>query len=469
MKTITHSKSSSKGKTSQFRPIPTPMPRTMPKSMSHKVGSAPKHPEQPPHSGAMESLISHNEDLMSRLKVTLRRVSLLEEKLNQSEKAEKKITFHYKNLKDQILILKEKERRLRNRKEISESHFHSLSEKVRMLEVEYARLYTSTQKKRISFMETIDGLSHQVKRLTKGKTKLSLVAHKLRKSLQENQGVIEALKRDLGLVRSQLEESTNYIQKQGERFKSEREAYERDFEEDIRKIREELAEANKKAEQFDEVYDENVKTQNQLVFLQRKYKESRDEFHEEALKLQEGLAHYRSQAKSQSLTIQNYKSEIEEKDHLIAKLKGEASQLKDQFESVQCLWRDNQGHIEKQNQKNESLQKLNQQISTQLNRYRQDLKELRNQLESERQESSQKIQHLKTYLQTAQSFATESPLPEGSPGGASETGEGALTNESTDAKSEAIHKAFSPSQIASSLHGPLSEEPPSPESRPDFL
>ena len=93
---------------------------------------------------------------------------------------------------------------------------------------------------------------------------------------------------------------------------------------------------------------------------------------------------------------------MEEKDHKISELKNEINTLKDQLESVQCLWRDNQEQVEKQTQKSESLQKLNQQISTQLNRYRQELTEMRNNFESERHQSADKFREMKAHIQATQ-------------------------------------------------------------------
>ena len=381
----------------------------VPPTITKGINSSPPAPKAP-YSGAMESLISHNEDLMSRLKVVLRRVSALEEQLNQSEKIEKKRSFHYKNLKDQVLVLKEKEKRLRNRKEISESHFHSLNEKVRMLEVEYARLYTSSQKKKITFMNTINDLSRQVMRLKKGRSKLSTVAHVLRKSFQNSQDEVSNLKERINIIQTKLTDSTNYIQEQAQKFKESQTRNEDEQQRELNALNKELTEAKKRANQFNEAYDENVRIQNQLIFLRRKRDDSRNEFNIEISKAQKSLAHYRSQAKSQALTIKNYSSEVEETNNLIAELKEERDNLKDQFESVQCLWKDNQENLEKQFQKNEALQKLNQQISTQLNRYRQDLKDLRHKFEAEKQESSQELQKMKAYLTAIQSFSTNPPL-----------------------------------------------------------
>ena len=120
-----------------------PVPDKMPSKFDRN-----QLPDKVLRSGAIESLISHNEDLMSRLQVTLRRISILEEKLHQSDKFQSKFKFHYKNLKDQILIFKEREKHLRERKNTAEGKFNAFCQRIRVLEVEYARLYTSSQEKK---------------------------------------------------------------------------------------------------------------------------------------------------------------------------------------------------------------------------------------------------------------------------------------------------------------------------------
>ena len=270
-------------------------------------------PDKVLRSGAIESLISHNEDLMSRLQVTLRRISLLEEKLHKSNKFQSKLRFHYKNLKDQVLVLKEKEKYLRERKDTAQGKFDAMMEKISILEVEYARLYTSSQEKKIEFIETIKNLSHRNKRANKAKSRLSLIAHRLRDLFKKTKDELETLTKDFKGLQTKLGESTAYIQDQAQKFKEEKKALEQKNQQNTDEITQELKTLQKKVTQFDEIYDENVKLQNKLVFLQRKSTSNRDELNSEVSKLQESLVHYRSQAKGQALSIRNYNSEIEEK------------------------------------------------------------------------------------------------------------------------------------------------------------
>ncbi len=341
-------------------------------------------------SGAIESLISHNEDLMSRLQVALRRISSLEERLQQSATFENKFKFHYKNLKDQVLVLKQREKYLRERKSIAETKFDGLQQRIRILEIEYAKLYTSSQDEHKQLTGSIKKLSKRIRHLNKFKSKLSFVAHKLRKSFKKSQEELLKSKEELKALKGKLGQAVNYIQNQAEKFKKEK--YE---------LTEELTILRKKNQNFNEVYNENIVLQNKLVFIQRKHDESRNNFNSEVSKLQEGLAHYREQAKSQILSLRQQNEEVEEKKVEVDALKEEIFTLKDQLESIQCLWRDNQNQLEKQRQKGDSLEALNQQMSRQLSQYRQEFKELHQSFQNERHETAKKMNEVKDQLQTA--------------------------------------------------------------------
>ena len=101
-------------------------------------------------SNAVEALLQQNDDLMARLSVSLRRISELEDKLNFTQQSNEKMKFHYENLKDQVLILKQKAQALAQRKDDSEGFLKGLKDKIRYLEEErrlgeirYAELYSS--------------------------------------------------------------------------------------------------------------------------------------------------------------------------------------------------------------------------------------------------------------------------------------------------------------------------------------
>ena len=93
-----------------------PVPSDMPEPIKHGDFSAGVK-----RSSAVEALIQQNDDLMSRLSVSLRRIADLEERVQTQALENGKYKSRYENLKDQVLVLKEKAKILTERKGAEES------------------------------------------------------------------------------------------------------------------------------------------------------------------------------------------------------------------------------------------------------------------------------------------------------------------------------------------------------------
>src|SRR6185437_13228630 len=125
------------------------------------LGSLPKTPDQIPdgidlsalpesalRSNALEAVLQQNEDLMSRLSVSLRRISFLEDKVKEVSTEADMHRSRHDNLKDQVLVLKEQAKRLSAKNEaLANEHsrrdqtVEELKEQIRVLEIRYAELF----------------------------------------------------------------------------------------------------------------------------------------------------------------------------------------------------------------------------------------------------------------------------------------------------------------------------------------
>jgi len=70
----------------------------------------------------------------------------------------------------------------------------------------------------------------------------------------------------------------------------------------------------------------------------------------------------------------------------------------DQIESLQLLWKEKQVEVERLEEKNRSLQKLNQQLSVNLNSQRKDIIDLKGEIEKDRYATTEKIKALEMQL-----------------------------------------------------------------------
>ncbi|MCB0356176.1 MAG: hypothetical protein KDD40_04175 [Bdellovibrionales bacterium] len=142
-------------------------------------------------SKAVEALIQQNDDLMARLSVQLRRISALEEELNTSKQNNERIQFHYDNIKDQLLILKQKAQALAQRKDNSENIVNAIKDKVRRLEEElrvseirYTELYQSHEEKQNQLLKRIDQHARRVRRFLNYRERIQKASQNLRQKFQ---------------------------------------------------------------------------------------------------------------------------------------------------------------------------------------------------------------------------------------------------------------------------------------------
>ncbi|WP_374030319.1 hypothetical protein [Bdellovibrio bacteriovorus] len=118
-------------------PLPDELPRQ--NDFSHL-------PKEILKSSTVENLISQNEDLMARLKVTLRRLSLLETENQKFSEEANKARLSQSSVTDQILVWKEKDNlwrqkvdQLEREKEIQAEKLRALTEKTQNMATELAR------------------------------------------------------------------------------------------------------------------------------------------------------------------------------------------------------------------------------------------------------------------------------------------------------------------------------------------
>jgi chromosome segregation ATPase len=122
-------------------------------------------------SKAIDALIQQNDDLMARLSVGLRRISSLEEQLDQTTEEKKSIQNNYDSLKDQVLILKQKTASLAGRRDNTENVIRALKDKalkfeenLKVSEIRYAELSTNLENKQNQLLKRIDQYARRMRR-----------------------------------------------------------------------------------------------------------------------------------------------------------------------------------------------------------------------------------------------------------------------------------------------------------------
>ncbi len=398
--------------------LSVPLPNQVPNPVDLSVV-----PEHILRSGAVESLIQQNEDLMARLGVAIRRSSLLEERVNEVEQSLKSFKHRYEVLQDQVLVLREKDQILSARAKKAQDESTEAKQQLSTLETRYGQLYATNKERVHQLMENLDALARRVSRHIHHRRRLYRVALEQRHEIKDLRARLQDLEHKLTAERThnhdlqtKLGEAAQHIQDQSKEAESNQRQLVQSYEAQLKGLRESLHQSQTqlslsedKVAEMTSVYETNISLENSIVTLKRSLADVESRYQTEVSQLQQQLSERRQEAKAKTLEVERLKSERDEARQMAQLERQEKGHLAEQVESLQCLWDENQKEILSQREKIEALQKLNQQLSSHLNQQRRELKKLREQSEFAEQQARQKLKNLKT--EVSQFLAQSKALP----------------------------------------------------------
>ena len=355
-------------------------------------------PESALRSSALDAVLQQNDDLMSRLSVSLRRISFLEDKVKETVAEAEMYQARHDNLRDQILVLKEQAKRLSAKNEsLAGEHsrhdqvVNELKEQIRILEVRYAELFQTHRSSRQKAEAEIARAEQIADRYRKYRQKIKLALPKIRNELKAFK--IQTAQKDTAIadLRKNLNETTQYIAEQGQNHKRElrelTESYEAKIKANEAEI-EMLVEQNKllgeRAKEFDRLQSDRYRLENELVVAKRREQDGRENFESELRELQTQLAKFRGESKQLALELQQVTVSRDETKATSEETRRLNQALTEQVESLQTLWQEQQTKIENLTEQKASLQRLNQELSVASNKQRLEIRELKEKLELER-------------------------------------------------------------------------------------
>ena len=369
-----------------------PVPSDMPEPIKHGDFSAGVK-----RSSAVEALIQQNDDLMSRLSVSLRRIADLEERVQTQALENGKYKSRYENLKDQVLVLKEKAKILTERKGAEESEVKGFKDQIKLLEIRYSELYESSQQKETKFLEAMAKSNKLVARLTRYRRRVKEAVLGIKDQAAdhriENEKLnfrVQAQETTIADLRANLLESTDYIRNSAKEQENELQRLTQKYENEITdkegKIQSLMADnqiLEARRDEFDSALSKVTDLENDIVLKDRRFEEFRMQSATELSDIQKSLTRYRHESKEFALELETKKEELKETAQVMGEAREENFKLNEQVENLQSLWRDQQTKLEKTTEKNTSLQKLNQELSMAINQYRRDIRELREQIDQD--------------------------------------------------------------------------------------
>jgi chromosome segregation ATPase len=344
-----------------------PLPNQLPDGINFK--------ELPPtaiKSSTLEALIHQNEDLMARLTVTLRKNGELEDRIAEFETETKGIRARFETLKEQYLILQEKDRISASRAlQMADENSASIKQ-IQKLEALYGELIRQAQ----DFQRRIVHLERYRARARKASAGIKRKARHLDSLLKE----LNATNSEPGGIRQALHAQQKQIIN--------------NYEAKLADVRVEIQVLREKAGDRDQIFEDRLRLQNQIVYDQRQFEMRSLEYQTELDRLQEENSRIRVELKEAVLERETLTKESSTLRHERSRLEMDKSGLTEQVESLQALWSHKQKELDQTEEKNRSLQKLNQNISLTLNQQRKEIHALQTELDKERFVADEKIKTL---------------------------------------------------------------------------
>ena len=299
------------------------------------------------HSGTVETLIGQSEDLMARLKVNVRRNSLLEQQINEQERIASELTRVNATLTSQLQVFQEKDRMFRDKAMRESDQTETLKREIETLR---ARLTIAegmrsavryVRRVRLWVRPLLERLSEDLEREKKARMSREAQVSDLRARLAE------VVVHSQGLERQFTRDQTKLIDQY--------EAAQRKMEAQLEKLMNETRALREKAARMDELNVAKTEIENRVIFLER-----------QNFDLESQMTAFRKEAKTLTLEAAHRDKDLQDRREECERLKDANARLQDQFESLQAVWADSQKRLEASKLQQETLNRLNQELSRQL-------------------------------------------------------------------------------------------------------
>lgn len=336
-------------------------------------------------SGAVESLISQNEDLSARIKILLRRLSTIEEENLHLAQEHREMKNQLNGLVDQASVYREKESSWRERTILAEESLEIQQSQVRQKEIEFAKLRAQEWENRVHIQTQMEKIEKSYHRLLRYRSRIQRWIHPLLTSLSEQVALQKINNDQLHLevekteIKCQniLQKNLDLLQKSRAQLKatedeklqiiSQLETERRDLESEINSLRDSNDEFRKKAAKLDRSLERQDYLENRLIFAERENAELREKFTEEFTKVQTLMYEWRN--KAQQLEIEQ-ETHVRDHSHLTTEYQRKkeiADRLEEQMEAMRLLWQEKVKENEKLKNRMQTLEALNAELSLQIN------------------------------------------------------------------------------------------------------
>ncbi len=336
-------------------PIPLPLEIPPPPNLSQL-------PAHILHSGTVETLLGQNEDLMARLKVNIRRNSLLEQQIMEQDRQAAEFKRAHSSLIAQFQVLQEKDEMLRERSQTFDIQIEELKDQNLVMQ---ARIDAAEERREelhagLKFERAYRRRVSAWVRPFINKTKVMLEESRTRiafldRQLSTREAVIGDLRERFETASFQLQTHQVATNQNQAKLVDGYEARLAQAEAEAHRAKGESSLLREKAKRLDDAVAAQAGAENRIIALERANRDS--ESH---------VISFRQEAKA--IAAENVTRTQECAHALKATLEAKAELVRsqEQFESLQAVWAEAQKKLETSKLQQDSLNKLNQELSRQL-------------------------------------------------------------------------------------------------------
>jgi chromosome segregation ATPase len=315
---------------------------------------------------AVESLLSQNEDLMARLKVALRRLSLTEEDLRTLGENHDALKTTHSALADQMLVWKEKERLWKEKHERLEKELHVLKARFpefQSMEEKIERLTRYREKMRAVMKPYLKQLKDYAQSLHQ-----QLLAQN--QELEKREADILSQEKTIQALHEQMEHQGRFFQINQNDLTAAFERERAEFSREISALTETNSVLVSKVQILDRTLERLDELENAVIALRRKKEEQEQEFAELSEKSRAQTSDLRQTTATQELEIADLKKSLESWKASAQAAESRRNELEEQLASLRYMWNSKCEETEKLKVSLQSLEKINLDLSQKLNESR---------------------------------------------------------------------------------------------------
>jgi hypothetical protein len=339
-------------------------------------------------SGALENLIAQNEDLTTRFRVLLRRLSILEEEnlryITENRESKTQLT----TIADQITIFKEKESVWRQRTLGAEEAMDMSQAIVRRKEIEFAQMRAQDWIEKEQLKKHIEKIDKQRLNLIRYQARIRLYVKpfilRLKKSItdlnkfknqQSNQ--IETLNIQVQKIGDhnknlilQYRDEVKKIEESKINIITQFEKHQDDLKNEVQTLNDLNSELVIRSEKLDKSLERQDYLENRIIQFERIISELKQKYNDEINNIQKQFYHWRNHA--QSLEVQNLSltERFNESQQSLNINKELSDRLQEQLAALRHLWTDSSQETTRLRQCNQALERLNSELCLKLNEAR---------------------------------------------------------------------------------------------------